>query len=510
MVEERNDSVTVLFPTEKSIWILGVSYRLKKNVKNVILPAAIETDSSHLQMDSSLFLSHHHQKRSTSPSRTQQLRKPEAATQRRTEEVGNRRRANTSGVMLNKKKLQGISQLQNYPGPPALPDVGSSVAAATAAVAALSSKHNPRALAPIPSQDLLRPKPVGPTPISPMPFPDEPAVPVEAGRLGHDVDHDLDIDSDTIASGTRQSLFTQAHLQPLERPKSSKMNRLRSWVARTTNPMRRKSDVMGESPMYVLPNPSAKDNSTTAASAVAAAPPPAVEKSRPTSPQPHTQPASTRVSSESPRPSGLGLGLKGAARSTSTNSVGGGLDSRSLGLAPPGAGSRLRRKSRETLTTISSSLNLGDGQRRSWFDLDVGAHGNLPPVPTIPESATCDYNGVPSTPAPATASLMERGALPRPTTVNSAAQRRPRSSHSNAPSQRRIVSGPSLVLCPNRREANVRSLVSDFAAWESPSASIMMFQREWKLPSFQQLISVQSATAWAKDSGWSVTLSSET
>ncbi|KAJ2823874.1 hypothetical protein FBU31_004144, partial [Coemansia sp. 'formosensis'] len=44
----------------------------------------------------------------------------------------------------------------------------------------------------------------------------------------------------------------------------------------------------------------------------------------------------------------------------------------------------------------------------------------------------------------------------------------------------------------------------------SPTASIMMFQREWKLPSFQQLISVQSATVWAKDCGWSVTLSSET
>ncbi|KAJ2765967.1 hypothetical protein GGI18_006099, partial [Coemansia linderi] len=250
MVEERNDSVTVLFPTEKSIWILGVSYRLKKNAKNVILPAAIETDSTHLQMDSTLFLSHHHQKRSTSPSRTHQSRKPEAASQRRPEEVINRRRANTSGVMLNKKKLQGISQLQNYPGPPPLPEIGSS----GAATVALSSKHGTRVLAPIPSQDLLRPKPVGPTPISPMPFPDEPAVPMDAGRLGHDVDHDLDIDSDTIASGTRQPMFTQAHLQPMERPKSSKMNRLRSWVARTTNPMRRKSDVMVEGPMYSLAN----------------------------------------------------------------------------------------------------------------------------------------------------------------------------------------------------------------------------------------------------------------
>ncbi|KAJ2698079.1 hypothetical protein H4218_003527 [Coemansia sp. IMI 209128] len=507
MVEERNDSVTVLFPTEKSIWILGVSYRLKKNAKNVILPAAIETDSTHLQMDSTLFLSHHHQKRSTSPSRTHQSRKPEAASQRRPEEVVHRRRANTSGVMLNKKKLQGISQLQNYPGPPPLSEIGSS----GAATVSLSSKHGTRALAPIPSQDLLRPKPAGPTPISPMPFPDEPAVPMDAGRLGHDVDHDLDIDSDTIASGTRQPMFTQAHLQPMERPKSSKMNRLRSWVARTTNPMRRKSDVMVEGPMYSLANSSVKDNSTASASTAA----PAAPKSRPTSPQPpsqpQTQPTSTRVSSEISRPSGgLGLGLKGAARSTSSNSVGGGSDTRSLGLAPPGAASRLRRKSRETLTTISSSLNIGDGQRRSWFDLDVGAHGNLPPVPAIPESATRDYHGVPPTPVPATASLADRSALPRPTAVNPAIQRRPLSSHSNAPSQRRIVSGPSLVLGPSRREAHVRSLVSDFASWESPTASIMMFQREWKLPSFQQLISVQSATAWAKESGWSVTLSSET
>ncbi|KAJ2796169.1 hypothetical protein H4S07_006296, partial [Coemansia furcata] len=350
MVEERNDSVTVLFPTEKSIWILGVSYRLKKNAKNVILPAAIETDSTHLQMDSSLFLSHHHQKRSTSPSRTHQSRKPDTTTQRRPEEAVNRRRANTSGVMLNKKKLQGISQLQNYPGPPAIPEVVGGVAAA----AALSSKHGPRALAPIPSQDLLRPKPIGPTPISPMPFPDEPVLPIDAGRLGHDTDHDLDIDSDTIASATRQPMFTQAHLQPMERPKSSKMNRLRSWVARTTNPMRRKSDVMGETPMYVQPNLSVKDNSTTAASTA----PPAASRSRPTSPQPpsqtQTQPPSARVSSETPRLSGgLGLGLKGAARSISSNSVGGGSDSRSLGLVPPSAGSRLRRKSRETLTTIS-------------------------------------------------------------------------------------------------------------------------------------------------------------
>ncbi|KAJ2548679.1 hypothetical protein EV175_004735 [Coemansia sp. RSA 1933] len=67
-----------------------------------------------------------------------------------------------------------------------------------------------------------------------------------------------------------------------------------------------------------------------------------------------------------------------------------------------------------------------------------------------------------------------------------------------------------MVIGPTRREAAVRSLISDFASWESPTSSIMMFQREWKLPSFQQLITMQSATAWAKESGWTVTLSSET
>ncbi|KAJ2386368.1 hypothetical protein GGI23_006506, partial [Coemansia sp. RSA 2559] len=67
-----------------------------------------------------------------------------------------------------------------------------------------------------------------------------------------------------------------------------------------------------------------------------------------------------------------------------------------------------------------------------------------------------------------------------------------------------------MVIGPTRREATVRSLISDFASWESPTSSIMMFQREWKLPSFQQLITMQSATAWAKANGWTVTLSSET
>ncbi|KAJ2335008.1 hypothetical protein GGH92_008148, partial [Coemansia sp. RSA 2673] len=447
MVEERNDSVTVLFPTDKSIWILGVSYRLKKNAKNVILPAAIEADSTHLQMDSSLFLSHHHQKRSTSPSRAHPPRsKPDAAaSQRRTEEVGNRRRANTSGAMLNKKHLQGISQLQNYPGLPPIPDAGGGHAAGTAAAttaaaaAALSAKHGMRGLASIPSQDLLRPKLAGPTPISPMPFPDEPAIPIESGRLGHNTDVGPDLDSCSISSGVRQTILAQQpHLLAEERPKSSRMNRLRSWVARTANPMRRN------------------------------VPAPAAARSRPTSPESQLtagvllQPPPSRKSSEAPRSSVMALGLKGAARSSSSTSVGSGSEPRSLGLALPGAASRLRRKSRETLTTLSSSHTAADGQRRSWFDMDVGSHGSLPPVPSIPESASIPATANPSNAAAAApgSGLPAHGALLPP--------------------------------------------------WESPAASIMMFQREWKLPSFQQLVSVQSATAWAKDCGWTVTLSSET
>ncbi|KAI7827285.1 hypothetical protein BX661DRAFT_171224 [Kickxella alabastrina] len=149
MVEERHDSVNVLFSTEKSIWILGVSYRLKKNTKSVTLPAAIEADSTHLHADSSLFLSHHHQKRSISPSTSHHLRKADIISQRRSEDISSRRRANTSGVMLNKKKLQSIAQLQNYVGMPALPEPGTPTLAAT---------PGPRTLASIPSQDLLRPK----------------------------------------------------------------------------------------------------------------------------------------------------------------------------------------------------------------------------------------------------------------------------------------------------------------------------------------------------------------
>ncbi|KAJ1882301.1 hypothetical protein LPJ66_011176, partial [Kickxella alabastrina] len=242
MVEERHDSVNVLFSTEKSIWILGVSYRLKKNTKSVTLPAAIEADSTHLHADSSLFLSHHHQKRSISPSTSHHLRKADIMSQRRSEDISSRRRANTSGVMLNKKKLQSIAQLQSYVGMPALPEPGTPTLAAT---------PGPRTLASIPSQDLLRPKQVPVGPPSPMPFPDDPFD--GSPRLGIDADYDIDIeiDSDTIACARNQAPLSQAYLNSQERPKSSKMNRLRSWVARTTNPIRRKSDVVVD----VLPSP---------------------------------------------------------------------------------------------------------------------------------------------------------------------------------------------------------------------------------------------------------------
>ncbi|KAJ2692522.1 hypothetical protein H4R19_006137, partial [Coemansia spiralis] len=164
IVEERGDNVNVLFSTDRSIWILGVSYRLKKNARNVMLPAAIDADSSHLQAGSGLFLSHVHQKRSASPSRTQRARKQDAASQRRSEDVaGNRRRANTSGAMMNKKKLQGLAQMQTLAGLPPIPDTGA------------LAKHVMRPLAPIASQDPLQPALGSTGPISPMPFPDDPS-----------------------------------------------------------------------------------------------------------------------------------------------------------------------------------------------------------------------------------------------------------------------------------------------------------------------------------------------
>ncbi|KAJ2841963.1 hypothetical protein J3B02_005722, partial [Coemansia erecta] len=134
----------------------------------------------------------------------------------------------------------------------------------------------------------------------------------------------------------------------------------------------------------------------------------------------------------------------------------------------------------------------------------------MPPMPTLSADSLAPLAsaGIPH-------DRMAHGKLN--TSLLSAAQqqRRPMSSHSSV-SQRIASNGglghsaASTGFGPSRREANVRALISDFAVWESPSASIMMFQREWKLPSFQQLVTIQAASSWAKSCGWAVTLSSET
>ncbi|KAJ1882733.1 hypothetical protein LPJ66_011114, partial [Kickxella alabastrina] len=168
------------------------------------------------------------------------------------------------------------------------------------------------------------------------------------------------------------------------------------------------------------------------------------------------------------------------------------------------------------MASLSGSHKASDGKRRSWYDTDVGAQ-NLPPVPTIPESATREYHNPPATPA-GSGFPSDRIHSARPTTgISLSSLRRPQSSHSNAAGHHRIASnsngGPghstNTVFGPNRQESNVRALINDFSTWESPTASIMMFQREWKLPSFQQIVSTQSATTWAKNNGWAVTMSSE-
>ncbi|KAJ2718936.1 hypothetical protein H4S00_003623, partial [Coemansia sp. D1744] len=487
MVEERNDSVNVLFSTDRSIWILGVSYRLKKNSKHVVLPVAIQADSSHLQMDSSLFLTHHQQRRSASPARSHRARKPEAAPQRRSEDIaGNRRRANTSGAMMNKKKLQIITQMQNYPGVPPMPEPNTP---------GMMPKHGLRPLASIPSQDLLRPRQTTGEPISPMPFPDEPFI-AEPTRSVVDVDvvrEPINSSGASMTLGTRKSsIISQAHLQPTaERPKSSRINRLRSWVARTAKPMRRKSDVATDHGL--------KEYGPVSSSMVG------VQGSRPVSPQP------TRVSAETPM-----VGARSIVRASSNNgsSLTSGSDPRLLGFGlgssgfgggsgfVGGSGLHLRRRSKEALTTLSGSHRISDGPR-SWYDAEANLPHNLPPIPRLPD---------PHAP-PATAGVNDRVPSGRYGGVPAPIHRRPRSSHSNAPGQLRVAStssGHAVGFGPNRREPTVRSLISDFASWESPTASIMMFQREWKLPSFQQLVTVQAATAWAKESGWTVTLSSET
>ncbi|KAJ2547709.1 hypothetical protein EV175_005107, partial [Coemansia sp. RSA 1933] len=472
MVEERNDSVNVLFSTEKSIWILGVSYRLRKNTRSVILPSAIQADSTQLHVDSSLFLNHHHQKRSASPNRTQNGRKPDAPPQRRSEDVGgNRRRANTSGVMMNKKKLQAIAQLQNYPGMPPLPEPGT-----PGIVPAIPGT---RPLASIPSQDLLLSKQsnigmnlgvgissrsgssnggvIGPTPISPMPFPDDPATVEPAGRLGQETDNDTEIDGESIVSTTRKSgHLAQSQVQPVEqRSKSSKMGRLRSWVARTAKPMRRKSDALSDVPTKEC---NASSNIT----------------SRPASPQPPKN-HPMRLSNDAP-PQRLVGGVKtpsvmSSAVRTSTNvsaNFSSGSDPRALGIAIPSQSTHLRRKSKETLTSVSGSYAVSEGMRRSWYESDAGSNAH-PPVPPMPIPSRPDSHSLASVGASGGSSSYYEGrsaALNRNPAIASSVQLRPTSSHSHAQSQKRIASGSSshtnsssnntMVIGPTRREAAVR------------------------------------------------------
>ncbi|KAJ1730638.1 hypothetical protein LPJ61_002908 [Coemansia biformis] len=502
IVEERGDSVNVLFSTDRSIWILGVSYRLKKTTRSVMLPAAIDADGSHLQAGSSLFLSHLHQKRSASPSRTQRARKQDAAPQRRAEDAAsNRRRANTSGAMMNKKKLQGLTQMQTFAGLPPVPDV------------AALAKHGLRPLASIPSQDILQPKLGATQPISPMPFPDDPSEEPARGLC------DADPDADAACAGRLGAVPPpplplpppMPHAQREDRPKSSRMGRLRSWVSRTAKPMRRRSDVASEDPAMDIGAVSSVSLIGSRPSSPPQLPPPPLQKQQQQQPQqrpplsqlkqkpplpPLPQPL-TRLSAESQMPS-----TKGIIRSASSTSTAVGSDSRALGIAPRAAtGPLLQRKSKEALSVVSS-------EQRSWNDSELGLR-LAPPVPRLGDRDI----------TPASASVHGPGLAARHPGVHAAAAAalgRPMSSHSNAASQRRVASsssgggGGAAGVGPNRRESAVRALVSEFAEWESPAASIMMFQREWKLPSFQQLVSIQSATAWAKEGGWSVTLSSET
>ncbi|KAJ2768742.1 hypothetical protein IWQ56_002824, partial [Coemansia nantahalensis] len=492
IVEERGDSVNVLFSTDRSIWILGVSYRLQKTARNVILPAAIDADSSHLQAGSGLFLSHIHQKRSASPSRTQRARKPDVATQRRPEDpAGNRRRANTSGAMMNKKKLQGLAQMQTMAGLPPIPDTGA------------LAKHGLRPLAPIASQDPLQPALGTAKPISPMPFPDDPSEgPVGSSLL------EASVVSDAAGSRGLDAMSPPPPLPPLPppppmlhaqqagHPRSSRMGRLRSWVARTAKPMRRKSDVASEDPARDAgPVSSASLVSIRPLAATAALPPPLQPQQKQPQPQqpqqqqqqqqqpPPVAPALSRLSVESQASSST----KGILRTASGASMAGGLESRALGIGSRVATgpSLLQRKSKEALSVVSS-------RPRGGNDHDAGLHM----APPVPASASVHGAGLP---------------LRHPGVQAVAALARPMSSHSNLAGQRRMGSnGGMAAIGPSRREAAVRALISEFAEWESPAASIMMFQREWTLPSFQQLVSIQSATAWAKEGGWAVTLSSET
>ncbi|KAJ2883104.1 hypothetical protein FB639_002244 [Coemansia asiatica] len=295
------------------------------------------------------------------------------------------------------------------------------------------------------------------------------------------------------------------------------MNRLRSWVARTTNPIRRKSDVVIDvlaSPMSSAAHHPGKDSGLMTATGCAS---PYANSARSTSPQPQSQqqPQSNRPSLEGYRSSSQISNARDTVRSTGAISngaiIGSGSDPRGLGIGMSIPATRLRRKSKETMSSMSANHKGSgiSGQRRSWVDMEGNAQG-MPPMPTLSADSLAPLAsaGIPH-------DRMAHGKLN--TSLLSAAQqqRRPMSSHSSV-SQRIASNGglghsaASTGFGPSRREANVRALISDFAVWESPSASIMMFQREWKLPSFQQLVTIQAASSWAKSCGWAVTLSSET
>ncbi|KAJ1934192.1 hypothetical protein EC988_008881, partial [Linderina pennispora] len=231
LLVERADTVNVLFTTERTIWILGVCYRLSRDRGSVALPVGFDADSSYLQLDSSQFLNHH-QRRNISPvgSERTPMREGKRGVHHNISSISDahRRRANTSGVVANKKKLQTIQQLQSFPNGAVPEDV------------LQSSPTKPMfgSLVSIPSQDVLGGKRSPTTASSPSwvppPFPDD-MLDIPSNVAEHELD--VNAETETISAAKRQSV---GHA---DRPKSSKMNRLRSWVTRTAHPMiRRKSD----------------------------------------------------------------------------------------------------------------------------------------------------------------------------------------------------------------------------------------------------------------------------
>ncbi|KAJ1948006.1 hypothetical protein FBU59_001790, partial [Linderina macrospora] len=479
LLVERADTVNVLFTTERTIWILGVCYRLSRECKSVALPVGFDADSSYLQLDSSQFLNHH-QRRNISPVGPERTsaREGKRGVHHNISSIADahRRRANTSGVVANKKKLQTIQQLQSLPSTSVPEDI----------LQTSPTKPMFGSLVSIPSQDVLGGKRSPTTTSSPTWIP--PPFPDDMLDIPSNTEHDLDVDAETetINSAKRQSM---GHA---DRPKSSKMNRLRSWVTRTTHPMmRRKSDTTETESMASALGISSRDvaNGTSSMSGSYA-------RSRPTSPQQQPSRASMSTVDSRQRHGGASVATKVSSRGTSPVRSS---DPKSLGL---GSGhsrfSHLRRKSKEgsraDMRKISNSNSTNSSvqassKRRSLMDVD---YTQIPPVPAVPEAYAGSHARIGTT---------------------SISSKRPQSSSSNHNHPhgppRRIVSGNNMMFAPMRREANVRALIGEFSSWESSAASLMMFQREWKLPSFQQVVSITTAAAWARDNKWAVTLQSE-